>query len=130
MKRVFTVLLCVVLAFSFLGLGCADPGTANPSAASSSVSAYQGISELTFRNNEKLQDHFRKHGAEVGCATAEEYLAAANAVIANPQALHKHQAEDGDDVYFLEATGELVIVAPKGYIRTYYLTDRGYFDRQ
>ena len=71
-----------------------------------------------------------KHGQETGCATAEEYLAAANAVIANPAALHKLQAEDGDDLYFLESTGEFVVVSPAGYIRTYYLTDRDYFERQ
>lgn len=39
-------------------------------------------------------------------------------------------AEDGDDLYFLESTGEFVVVSPAGYIRTYYLTDRDYFDRQ
>ena len=72
----------------------------------------------------------KKHGQETGCATAEEYLAAANAVVANPAALHKLQAEDGDDLYFLESTGEFVVVSPAGYIRTYYLADRDYFERQ
>ena len=47
-----------------------------------------------------------------------------------PAALHKLQAEDGDDLYFLESTGEFVVVSPAGYIRTYYLTDRDYFERQ
>ena len=42
----------------------------------------------------------------------------------------KLQAEDGDDLYFLESTGEFVVVSPAGYIRTYYLTDRDYFERQ
>ena len=58
------------------------------------------------------------------------YDAAANAVIANPASLHKLQAEDGDDLYFLESTGEFVVVSPAGHIRTYCLTDRDYFDRQ
>lgn len=40
------------------------------------------------------------------------------------------QAEDGDDLYFLESTGEFVVVSPAGYIRTYYLADRDYFERQ
>ena len=30
----------------------------------------------------------------------------------------------------LEPTGEFVVVSPAGYIRTYYLTDRDYFERQ
>ena len=72
----------------------------------------------------------RSTGRKPGCATAEEYLAAANAVVANPAALHKLQAEDGDDLYFLESTGEFVVVSPAGYLRTYYLTDRDYFERQ
>lgn len=85
---------------------------------------------LSFRNHHALEEHFEKHGAEVGCATVDDYLAAANAVIANPDALHKLEAEDGDDVYFLESTGEFVVVSPDGYIRTYFITDRDYFDRQ
>lgn len=71
-----------------------------------------------------------KRGWETRCDTTEEYLAAANAVIANPASLHKLQAEDGDDLYFLESTGEFVVVSPAGHIRTYCLTDRDYFDRQ
>lgn len=94
------------------------------------ATATEATSRLAFRTEGKLQQHFEKHGQETGCATAEEYLAAANAVIANPAALHKLQAEDGDDLYFLESTGEFVVVSPAGYIRTYYLTDRDYFERQ
>ena len=46
----------------------------------------------------------------------EEYLAAANAVILNEEALHKTQ-EDGDDVYYLEETNDFVVVSPQGYLR-------------
>lgn len=98
--------------------------------SSRNTTAAEASSHLTFHTDEKLQQHFEKHGWETGCATADEYLAAANAVIASPEALHKLQAEDGDDLYFLERTGEFVVVSPAGYIRTYYLTDRNYFDRQ
>ena len=95
------------------------------------ATAAETASYLTFRTEDKLQQHFEKHGQETGCATAEEYLAAANAVVANPAALHKLQAEDGDDLYFLESTGEFVVsISPAGYIRTYYLADRDYFERQ
>ena len=112
MRRILALALAALLGLS----GCG----AAPEAAS----------HLTFRTEDKLQQHFEKHGQETGCATAEEYLAAANAVVANPAALHKLQAEDGDDLYFLESTGEFVVVSPAGYLRTYYLTDRDYFERQ
>ena len=65
-------------------------------------------------------------------APAEEYLAAANAVIANPDALTKTETEDGDMVYYVEDTNEFVVLSTDGYIRTYFYPDSGkrYFDRQ
>ncbi len=105
--------------------------------ASSGAAGQQGGSAssgqagtLTFRSEERLQSHYEKHGVQMGFSSAEEYLAAANAVVSNPEALHKLEAEDGDDVYYLESTGEFVVVSQKGYIRTYYLADKDYFDRQ
>lgn len=85
-----------------------------------------------FRRAEYLQEHFEKHGAEFGYATAEEYLAGANRVIASADVLHKLEAEDGDDVYYLEATNEFVIVSTDGFLRTYFKPEDGkaYYDRQ
>lgn len=85
---------------------------------------------LTFRNEGLLDSHYEKHGIEMGFDSAEEYLAAANAVIQNEDTLHKIEAEDGDDVYFLEETNEFVVVSVDGYIRTYYYADLDYFNRQ
>lgn len=39
--------------------------------------------------------------------------------VKNSAALHKTEAEDGDGVYYLESTNELVIVSTDGYIRTF-----------
>lgn len=85
-----------------------------------------------FRKVQYLQEHFERHGADFGYASAEEYLAGANRVVASPEALHKLEAEDGDDVYYLESTNEFVIVSTDGYLRTYFKPDDGkaYFDRQ
>ena len=83
-----------------------------------------------FRNKDRFLSHFEKHGEETGHATAEEYLARANEVINDRNALHKNEAEDGDDIYFLEDTGEIVFVSTDGYIRTYFIATRSYFDRQ
>ena len=67
----------------------------------------------------------------MGFADAQAYVAAANAVINNPDVLHKLEAEDGDDVYYLEATDEIVFISTDGYIRTYFNPGGiGYFNRQ
>ncbi len=86
----------------------------------------------SFRNERLLNQHYEKHGIEMGFATIEEYVAAANAVIYHPDALHKQEAEDNDDVYFLEATNEFVVVSTDGYIRTYFIASGGidYYNRQ
>ncbi|MDE7223762.1 MAG: hypothetical protein K2O34_08300 [Acetatifactor sp.] len=86
----------------------------------------------SFRNERLLNQHYEKHGAEMGFATIEDYVAAANAVINHPDVLHKLEAEDNDDVYFLEATNEFVVVSTDGYIRTYFIASGGidYYNRQ
>lgn len=88
--------------------------------------------EYKFRNKKLLNSHFEKHGEEMGFETAAEYEAAASAVVNNPEALHKIEKEDGDDVYYVEATNEFVIVSKDGYIRTYFNPSDGikYFNRQ
>lgn len=87
---------------------------------------------LKFRSKTLLEQHYQKHGIEMGFASAEEYEKAAAAVPANPAALHKTEKEDGDDVYYIEATNEFVVVSTDGYLRTYFLPTAGksYFDRQ
>ncbi len=120
--------IAAFLFAAFLSLALCLPGCASPADRAEQDSAT--ASHLTFRTEEKLQQHFDKHGWETGTANPDEYLAAANAVIANPDAEHKLQAEDGDDLYYLDPTGEFVVVSPEGYIRTYFITDRAYFERQ
>ncbi len=88
--------------------------------------------EYTFRYSDRLKEHYRKHGIEMGFSSPEEYLAAANAVIANPEALTKREKEDGDYLFYVEWTNEFVVLSTDGYIRTYFCPDSGkrYFDRQ
>lgn len=88
--------------------------------------------EYEFRNDELFENHYKKHGIEMGFDSAEEYLVGANRVIASPDVLHKTEAEDGDDVYYLEETNEFVVVSKAGYIRTYFKPSDGidYYNRQ
>ena len=101
-------------------------------ASSNSSSSTQATSHLTFRSYSLMKSHYEKHGIDMGFSSMEDYLAAANAVVANPDCLHKTEAEDGDDIYYLEATNEIVFVSTDGYIRTYFCPDSGkkYYDKQ
>lgn len=85
---------------------------------------------LKFRKAQYLTQHFEKHGDEFPYATEEEYLQGANNVVTNPDALHKLEAEDGDDVYYVESTNEFVVVSTDGFIRTYFKADMDYYNRQ
>ena len=95
-------------------------------------SGYTAEPGYTFSNRELLEEHYKKHGKEMGFETPEAYEAAASAVVNDPRALHKLEAEDGDDVYYIEDTNEFVIVSKRGYLRTYFKPDAGkrYYDKQ
>ena len=86
----------------------------------------------TFRNEQLLNDHYEKHGIYMKYKSPEKYLKGANRVIADKNTLHAIEAEDGDDVYYLERTNEFVVVSKDGYIRTYFCPEDGidYFHRQ
>ncbi len=107
-------------------LAAGDTQTEQPSASPEETTVY------TFRSEKLLLDHYKKHGIDMGFDSAEAYEAAANQVIHNPDALHKLEAEDGDDIYYLEETNEFVVVSTDGYIRTYFNPDKGidYYNRQ
>lgn len=89
-------------------------------------------SKYNFRNDNLLSQYYTKHGAEMGFSSATDYEREASYVITSPYALYKTEKEDGDGVYYIEATNEFVILSTDGYIRTYFYPDSGksYFDRQ
>ena len=88
--------------------------------------------EYWFRTKKLRDQHFEKHGKDMGFKNADDYRKAASDVVNSPDALHKTEKEDGDDVYYLEDTNEFVVVSTDGYLRTYFNPDGGkaYFDRQ
>lgn len=109
-----------------------EPSETRKSETTESTSHENTENLYAFRSEKLLNQHFEKHGIEMGFATAEEYLAAANKVISSPKVLHKKEAEDNDDVYYLEESNEFVVVSTDGYIRTYFLPEDGirYYNRQ
>lgn len=124
------VVLAIALAGALFGGQAVNTGVPTPQEAASGQEQAGRASSLTFRNEDRLESHYLKHGIDMGYDSAEDYQAGANAVISNPSALHKTQTVDGDDVYFLKKTGEFVVVSQQGYIRTYFITDEDYYDRQ
>ncbi|MCR4891617.1 MAG: hypothetical protein K5989_05505 [Lachnospiraceae bacterium] len=87
---------------------------------------------LSFRYKDRLMDHYKKHGIEMGFDSPEAYAEAANAVVHNPDALIKLEEEDGDYVFYVEDSNEFVIVSRDGYLRTYFYPNGGmnYYLRQ
>jgi len=112
----------------------ASPATTQTKEASSTAppATTGAYKTYTFRNSKLLNEHFEKHGKEMGFKSAKEYEKAACDVINNPAALYKTEKEDGDHVYYIVATNEFVVLSKDGYIRTYFLPSSGkaYFDRQ
>ena len=96
------------------------------------LTTQEQAAQYRFRNKKLLTQHYEKHGIDMGFGSAEEYEAAASAVVCNPDSLHKTEKEDGDDVYYLTATNEFVVVSTDGYIRTYFKPDSGlrYYNKQ
>lgn len=124
------VVLAIALAGALFGGQAVNTGAPAPQEAASRREQTEQASSLTFRNEDRLESHYLKHGIDMGYDSADDYQVGANAVISNPNVLHKTQAEDGDDVYFLKKTGEFVAVSQQGYIRTYFIADEDYYDRQ
>lgn len=135
-KNSFIIGIATIAVVAVVGLGnLFGANTQNSNDLSKKTAAVSDMSKeqitmLFFRNDKLFYEHYEKHGKEMGFESAEEYLKAANEVVNNPDTLHKYEEEDGDDVYFLEVTGEFVVVSTDGYIRTYYYADKDYFDRQ
>ncbi len=81
--------------------------------------------EYHFHNDQLLSQHYEKHGKEMGFKSKEEYEKAASDAANNKNALHKKEKEDNDDIYYVEATNEFVVISTDGYIRTYFFPPSG-----
>jgi pyocin large subunit-like protein len=101
-------------------------------AATEPAATQKPYKDYYFRSSKLLNEHYEKHGKEMGFKSAKDYEKAASDVINNPDALTKREKEDNDYVYYIEATNEFVILSEDGYIRTYFLPSAGkaYYDRQ
>ncbi|MBQ6293555.1 MAG: hypothetical protein IJK77_06775 [Lachnospiraceae bacterium] len=81
--------------------------------------------EYKFRNKDRLDEHYEKHGIEMGFKNAEAYRKAASDIInsaGSEGVLSKYKSDgSGDRCFYVEATKEFVVLSNDGYIRTYYI---------
>lgn len=87
-----------------------------------------------FRSEQRLYEHFRKHGRDVGAASVSDYLARAQALRdATPggDVLEQRRA-DGVITRFDRRTGCFIAFDDDGTIRTFFRPNQGetYFRRQ
>ncbi|MBE6835682.1 MAG: hypothetical protein E7515_05460 [Ruminococcaceae bacterium] len=129
------VILGVILCFYAAISGSSEdkPSAKATASMTSEITTVTQAVTYGFKNKKSLNDHFEKHGADTYCKTAEEYLEKANAVINNPDALTKIESDegDGDRIFYIEETDEIVFLSTDGFIRTYFIcSGKDYFDRQ
>lgn len=126
----FAVLLFIAVIALIVIAGIISAKNPNSSYGSSYVQ--QSQASYSFRDSQSLEEHYYKHGQSMGFSSPEDYEVAAVRVIQNPNSLKKTEAEDGDYVYYLQSTNEIVFVSPGGTIKTYFKPDDGiaYFNRQ
>ena len=78
-----------------------------------------------FADNDKLLDHFSRHGSDFGATSPSEYQQQANTFLngtRGPNVLEQTRA-NGDLVRFDPTSQEFGVVKPDGTIRTYFMPD-------
>jgi pyocin large subunit-like protein len=107
---------------------------ASKKTAASSSKPEKQTRQYKFRSQKLLDQHFEKHGSEFGNITKEDYLRMANELINSDSdsVLSKTEKEDGDYVFFDKKTGYFAVLSKDGYIRTFFIPDRGidYYNKQ
>ena len=91
--------------------------------------------EYKFRNKDRLDEHYEKHGIEMGFKNAEAYRKAASDIInaaGSEGVLSKYKSDgSGDMCFYVKATKEFVVLSNDGYIRTYYICSGiNYYNKQ
>lgn len=130
-NRQFYLMVSLLIVIIVAGVVLFISGNSSDKQNIDSEGNYQQAS-YSFSSEEALSTHFQKHGYEFGYTTKEQYLQGAIRVIENPSSLKRTEAEDGDYVYYLQSTNEIVFVSQTGIIRTYFKPTDGiaYFYRQ
>jgi pyocin large subunit-like protein len=98
-----------------------------------SIDDSKEIKQYSFRTNELMDIHYKKHKDEFGVITKDEYLDGANNLINQlSDTVMTKTEDDGDTLYYDTKTHEFVVLSEDGYIRTYFIPEDGidYFNRK
>lgn len=112
------------------GVSGTTPSASIERPASSELSDGKG-----FRNQNRLIEHFAKHGAEFGAASPQEYLSLAQQLRDAPlssDVLEDIRSSDGVVSRFQKSTGAFLAFDSDGTIRTFFKPNDGerYYRRQ
>jgi pyocin large subunit-like protein len=125
-------LIFVPFAIAALGACDLDPGVRargdEPAGVATSARAERGAPQFA---PGQLEHHFAKHGGEMGFATKEDYLRAAQALVRGGPGVDTWR-QGGDTLFFRESTNEFAVLSERGVIRTYFKPSDGrrYWERQ
>ncbi|UCB56616.1 MAG: hypothetical protein JSV30_05245 [Candidatus Omnitrophota bacterium] len=125
LKTFILVLLSVFLVGLFVNWLC----TENKEKYSQSLSVTSPVEVAQwplFATEERLIEHFRKHGAEFGYKHPNEYLWGAQKLISAGEGVLTHSRSDGDKLFYHPGSNEFAVLSARGYIRTYFKPNSGY----
>lgn len=137
MKRVWVWILVALVATVVVALQQGRETAAPqlpPSAGQTSTPTTEVATGIGFRNRDRLEEHYRKHGQEFGDITQAEYLRRAQQLRDAPvggSVLELRRA-DGVITRFDRESGAFIAFDPDRIIRTFFRPNAGerYFRRQ
>ncbi len=102
------------------------------STEASETASKEHYTEYRFRNRDRLDEHYEKHGKEMGFSSAADYQKAASDIINDQTVENKYKSDgSGDRCFYVEASREFVVLSNDGYIRTYFICSGiEYYNRQ
>ena len=147
MGRRHVVRLVVLLVFALIGLlyrsvthvpapprEAGTTATPAPRAEPPATAAPISHSEIGFRSDDRLREHFEKHGAEFGSITAAQYLLRAQTLrdAALSPTILEAVRDDGVITRFDKDAGDFIAFHKDKTIRTFFRPNDGeaYFKRQ
>lgn len=144
MRRVWLWVVIAVAAALF-AVGRAGPpasertepaagGRVEPSLSGQAGLRQRQVADIGFRSNERLEEHYEKHGREFGDISQAEYLLRAQALRDAPVGgeILELKRSDGVITRFDRKTGAFIAFDPDLIIRTFFRPNQGetYFRRQ
>ena len=126
-RHYLTIQVIAIYLLGILLAGCsASPATTDPGVS--------GVSTVGFASEEKLTEHFHKHGSEFGCKDESAYLKLAQTLRDKPVGGDVIEAQRSDQTItrFDRSSGAFIAFDPDKVIRTFFKPNDGeaYFKRQ